>query len=129
MISAPSWPSNALPAQQWSRKRFACVLSLLACILLVTNLIWVFVMPQAPGRMAEASATLIPRLPLWSVVVALPLPIPQQGQQVALAILLVSGIRFGVYALAVYLCWSRESRPLTLGILVGAALLCFLTTA
>jgi hypothetical protein len=79
--------------------------------------------------MAEVSATLIPRLPLWSVVVALPLPIPQQGQQVALAILLVSSIRFGVYALAVYLCWSRESRPLTLGILVGAALLCFLTTA
>ena len=129
MISAPSWPSNRLANQQCSTKRFAFTLSLLACILLVTNLIWVFLLPQAPGRMAEVSALLIPRLPLWSFVVSLPFPIPRQGEQLALAILLLSGTRFGVYALAVYLCWRRESHPLTLGILVGAALLCFLITA
>jgi hypothetical protein len=98
-------------------------------MLLLTTLISVFVLPQAPGRMAERSADLIPRLPLWSFVMALPLPIPRQSQQLALSILLISGIRFAVYGIAVYLSWRREANPLSLGIVVGSALLCFLITA
>jgi hypothetical protein len=122
------WPRIGQSARYWLDRRLLFILLSLASIVLLTNVFAMFVLPQAPGRMAEPSAALISRLPLWSSIVALPLPIPLAGPQLALAILLISAARFAAYAAAIYICWQRSGEPLTLGVVIGCALLCFLVS-
>jgi hypothetical protein len=102
------------------------LLGCLACILLADSLFAAFVLPQAPGRMAEPSADLIARLPLWSFVVALPLPIPRQSHTLALTLVVTCVVKFAAYALAIYLAWKQPSSRRRLLVVVGAALLFFL---
>ena len=78
--------------QQKRTGRSVLLLGCLACILLADSLFSAFVLPQAPGRMAEPSADLIAALPVWSFVVALPLPIPRQGNWLAIALLVSSAL-------------------------------------
>ena len=128
MIATRFWPRIGRSARYWLDKRLLLILVSLASILLLTNAIAMLVLPQAPGRMAEPSAALIGRLPLWSSVVALPLPIPRTGPQLALAILLLSAVRFAAYAAAICICWRRAGEPWVLGVAIGGALLCFLVS-
>jgi hypothetical protein len=102
------------------------LLGCLACILLVDSIYAAFVLPQAPGRMAEPSADLIARLPLWSFVVALPLPVPRQSYTLALTLLMTCVVKFAAYALAIYLAWNQPCSRRRLGVVVGAALLFYL---
>ena len=91
------------------RKRVIWPVLLLVClagILLVDSVYAAFVLPQAPGRMAEPSAELIAWLPLWSFVVALPLPIPRQSHTLAIMLLVTCVVKFAAYACAIYLAWN-----------------------
>ena len=84
-----STPPRALVTQFDEQKRAgrsALLFGYLACILLADGLFSAFVLPQAPGRMAEPSADLIATLPLWSFIVSLPLPIPRQSSWLAIAL-------------------------------------------
>lgn len=106
--------------------RSALLLGCLACILLVESLFSAFVLPQAPGRMAEPSAKLIAEWPLWSFIVSLPLPIPRQSHLLALALLVTSAVKFSAYGSAVYLAWNHPCGRRYWFVVVGAALLFFL---
>ena len=107
----------------WPTLLLAC----LACLLLADSLYAAFVLPQAPGRMAEQSAGLIARLPLWSFVVALPLPVPRQSHTLALTLFVTSVVKSAAYALAIFLAWKQPSNRRRLVVVVGAALLFFLS--
>ncbi|HKF94943.1 MAG TPA: hypothetical protein VKB96_10175, partial [Gammaproteobacteria bacterium] len=98
----------------------------LAGILLVDSVYAAFVLPQAPGRMAEPSAELIAWLPLWSFVVALPLPIPRHGHTLAIMLLVTCVVKFAAYTCAIYLAWNLPFSRGRLVVVVGAALLFFL---
>jgi hypothetical protein len=101
------------------------LLGCLAGILLMDSLCSAFVLPQAPGRMAEPSADLIARLPLWSFIVSLPLPVPRQGSTLAITLFVTCVVKFAAYAFAIYLAWHQPfSRRYAL-IVAGVALLCF----
>jgi hypothetical protein len=126
MLATRFWPHAGRGARYRLDRRLLLTLISLAAIVLFTHAIAMFVLPQAPGRMAEPSAELIGRLPLWSWLVGLSLPIPLAGPQLALAIVLLSAARFAAYAAAIYLCWWRASEPWSLGVVIGCALLCFL---
>ncbi|MDQ2998298.1 MAG: hypothetical protein M3R61_14770, partial [Chloroflexota bacterium] len=111
------------------RKRLTWPTLLLVClagILLVDSVYAAFVLPQAPGRMAEPSAELIAWLPLWSFVVALPLPIPRQGHTLAIVLLVTCLVKFAAYACAIFLAWNLPFSRRRLVVVVGAALLFFL---
>lgn len=112
-----------------SNKWPVLLLIALAAILLVDTLATAFVFPQAPGRMAEPSANLIPTLFLWRFVVALPLPVPRQPHTMALALLATSALKFATYALAVYVAWSLPPTRRRLFLIAGAGLLFFLINA
>jgi hypothetical protein len=109
-------------------RRPALLLGCLACILLADGLFSAFVLPQAPGRMAEPSADLIPTLPFWAWVVALPLPIPRQSSSLAIALLVASALKFAAYGAAIYLAWKQPYSRMCMGVVVGAALLFFVVT-
>lgn len=108
---------------------FALPLAGLALALLATSLFFAFVLPRTPGRMAAPSAALIPALPLWAAVAALPLSIPPGGPALAGWLVAVSASRFAAYLLAVWLCWRRPAGRVSLGLAAGAALLFFLVAA
>lgn len=101
----------------------------IAAALLGLALAWSFVLPQAPGRMADPAASLIPAWPLWAFVRLLALPIPRTGESIGLAVLVVSTARFALYGLAVFVCWNRRAGKLGRGLVIGFALLFFLTAA
>lgn len=128
MLATRFWPRIGRSARYWLDKRLLVTLISLASIVLLTNIIAMFILPLGPGRMAEPSAELIGRLPLWSGLRALPLPIPLAGPQLALAIVLLSALRFAAYAAAIYICWRRAGEPWSLGVVIGCALLCFLVS-
>ena len=124
-----STPPRALVTQfdeQTRAGRSALLFGYLACILLVDSLFSAFVLPQAPGRMAEPSANLISALPLWSFIVALPLPIPRQTSWLAIALVVACALKFAAYGSAVYLAWKQPYSRQCLCVVVGAALLYFL---
>jgi hypothetical protein len=106
--------------------RSATLLACLAVILLVDGLYAAFVLPQAPGRMAEPSVDLFAWLPLWSFVVALPLPIPRQSNILAIILLVTCVVKFAAYACAIYLAWKLPFSHRRLVIVIGAALLFWL---
>ncbi|MEO7911335.1 MAG: hypothetical protein ABIV47_16950 [Roseiflexaceae bacterium] len=101
------------------------LLGFLACLLLADSIYAALVLPQAPGRMAEPSADLIARLPFWSFVVALPLPVPRQSYALALTLFVTCVVKFAAYALAIYVAWTQPCSMRRLVIVVGAALLFF----
>jgi hypothetical protein len=98
----------------------------LAGTLLVAGFFSALVLPQAPGRMAEPSAELIAAWPFWSFVVSLPLPVPRESHMLALAVAVMSIVKFAAYAAAVYLVWHQPYDRRCLIVVVGAALLLFM---
>jgi hypothetical protein len=108
--------------------RSALWLGCLACILMFDGLFSAFVLPQAPGRMAEPSADLIAALPFWSFVVSLPMPIPRQSSWLAIVLLVASALKFAAYGTAIYLAWNQPCGRRLLFVVVGAAMLFFLVT-
>src|SRR5688572_9171010 len=107
MVPAPPIDRTMQFDQQKRASWFTLLLGCLAGILLADSLFFAFVLPQAPGRMAEPSADLIARLPLWSFIVALPLPIPRQSSSLAIALLVASALKFAAYGTAIYLAWHQ----------------------
>jgi hypothetical protein len=127
-----STPSGDLTKQSDCDKRAnssVLLLGCMACIVFAASLCSAFLLPQAPGRMAEPSADLIPAWPLWSLVVALPLPIPRQSHWLALALLLTSALNFAAYAGAVYLAWNQPYDRRPLFVVAGVAILLFVVSA
>ena len=116
-IQAPLWQPQA---------RFVCALSLLACFLLGAYYFYGFVVPQTPSRMSKASAALIPELPLWGFVAALPLPILSTPAVLSICLIGVAMGAFMCYALAVYLSWNRPSTKLTLGMAMVGSIVFFM---
>ena len=126
-----STPSSHLSKQLDCKKRAnwsALLLGFLACIICTVSLFSAFVLPQAPGRMADPSADLISAWPLWSFIVSLPLPVPRQSHQLALALLLTSALNFAAYGSAVYLVWSQPYSRRQLLVVAGAATLFFVVS-
>ncbi|HJZ46074.1 MAG TPA: hypothetical protein VKE41_02870 [Roseiflexaceae bacterium] len=124
-----STPLTAPTTHFESQKRAPASVLLLCClaaVLLAASLFSAFVLPQAPGRMAEPSAVLISQWPLWSLSVSLSLPVPRQSYSLAIALLVTSAIQFATYAGAVYLAWKTPSDRHRVCVVVGAALLFFL---
>jgi hypothetical protein len=105
------------------------LLAILAAALFVDSIATVFILPQAPGRMAEPSVALIPALWLWRFVVSLPLPVPSSPHQLALTLLVASTLKFTAYALAVYLAWTQPYSRRRLVLLASAGTLFFLISA
>jgi hypothetical protein len=126
MVPAPPIDRTTQFEQQRRASWFTLLLGCLAGVLLADSLFFAFVLPQAPGRMAEPSADLIAQLPLWSFIVALPLPIPRQSSSLAIALLVASALKFAAYGTAVYLAWHQPFSRRSLLIVVGTALLLFL---
>ncbi|MGH2522069.1 MAG: hypothetical protein ACRDH2_06155, partial [Anaerolineales bacterium] len=102
--------------------RLALVLGLLALPLLCAHVVYNFVIPQTPARMARSAADLIPRMSLWSAVTLLPLPIPEQGEQIAIALIAFATIAFAAYGAALYVSWKQPKRPASAGAALIAAL-------
>jgi hypothetical protein len=113
----------ARPDQGRRAVRTALSLACLASILLLASIAAALVLPQAPGRMAEPSAALIASWPFWSYIAALPLPVPREGHDLALAVLLTSAVQFAAYGCAVYLAWKQPYSRRCLTIVVGVALM------
>jgi hypothetical protein len=126
MFSAPSIDRTMQFDEQKRARWLTLLLGCLAWILLAECFYSAFVLPQAPGRMAEPSADLIARLPLWSFITALPLPIPRQSSSLAIALLVTGALKFTAYSTAIYMTWNQPASRRCLFIVVGAALLFFL---
>ena len=94
------------------------VFGLPAVVLLVAYFGYFFVIPQTPARIARPSASLIDDFRLWSWIVSLPLPIPPDPQSVAILLVVLTGITFAAYGLAVYLSWKAPARPNSLALVL-----------
>jgi hypothetical protein len=125
-----STPSSDLTKRSDNAKRAnrSVLLGFLACLAFAASLYSAFVLPQAPGRMAEPSADLISAWPLWSSVAALPLPIPRQSHWLALALLLTSALSFSAYGSAVYLAWNQPYSRRAVFAVAGVAILLFVVS-
>jgi alpha-1,6-mannosyltransferase len=126
-----STPPRALVTQfdyQKRTGRSALLFGCLACIVMADGLFSAFVLPQAPGRIAEPSADLIAALPFWSFVVSLPLPIPRQSSWLAIELLVASALKFAAYGTAIYLAWNQPCSRRLQFVVISAALLFFLVT-
>ncbi|HEU5102006.1 MAG TPA: hypothetical protein VFU22_23450 [Roseiflexaceae bacterium] len=77
--------------------------------------------------MAEPSAGLIAVWPFWSFIASLPLPVPRDGQMLALAVLATSAVQFAAYGCAIFLVWKQPHSRRCLAIVVGTALLLVLS--
>ena len=129
LIGSRLGPTAGLIGRDWPEKRLVFVLACLAFVMLIATCIAMFILPQAPGRMAKPSAALIGSLPLWSFIASLPLPIPQQSLSVALCLLAISTTRFVCYGIAIAICWMRWGGSAGLRIVVSSALLFFAVAA
>ena len=98
----------------------------LACLLLPVYCFYAFVIPQTPGRLARTSASLIPELPVWSAIVTLPAPIPQDSYWVAILLIVFAVLGFAAYGMAAYLSWNRQGNAYLSAIVVAAAFIFFL---
>ena len=103
--------TEALAASQdRADRRLGPALVVLGLVLSLTVLFYDFVLPQAPVRLARASAGLIAESAWWSQVAALPFP-QLTGTRLATALLGVSFVAFLAYGLAVVVAWGRPARP------------------
>jgi hypothetical protein len=84
--------------------------------------VWAWVLPQTPVRMARASAGLIGHLELWRSVVGWHLPVPHGRVEVACVVLATTGAAFGLYGSALWCCWRREPSRRALAAVTGAAI-------
>lgn len=85
------------------------IFGLLATTLLFAYYFYLFVIPQTPARSVRPSTSLAGDFPLWSWIVSLPLPIPDDPKSIAILLILTTLIAFAVYGLAIYL--SRKLQP------------------
>lgn len=99
----PRLTDDRLPMVLWS----------LAALLLATVVFYSVILPLTPVRLARNSAGLIERSAFWTWVAALPWPVPT-GAALATSLLVVGGLAFAAYALALAACWRRPSTQKTL---------------
>jgi len=102
--------------------RLAFVLGMFSSILVIIYFFYNFIITQTPMRMAKPSAALIQNLPLWARIKSLPLPIPRNGEIIAISLILFVAIAFFFYAFAVLLTWGRRGNFLSIStVLISAA--------
>jgi hypothetical protein len=94
------------------------VLGLLATCLLVPYFAYCFVIPQTPARLSRPSASLAADFPFWSWILSLPLVIPKDSEAVAILLVSVTVMAFGVYGVAIYLSWKLPARPASLALVL-----------
>jgi hypothetical protein len=100
-------------------------LGCLACALVPIYAFYAFIYTQTPTRLAQHSARLIETTRLWSFIVSLNLPVPQNDRSVAVTLAVSAAAGFMIYALAISLGWNQSDNKSALAIAVGAALLFF----
>ena len=88
-----------------------------------------FLIPQSPANMANSRAVLIHRLPLWSGIVGLPLPVPKTSLAVVTKLMAMVILTLACYPLALWVSRRTSANPITLSIVLGFAVLFFLTSA
>jgi len=91
----------------------------LAMVLLVTNVVFAFLIPQTPARLERASAGLISQFGLWSAVAPAGWDILQNPHAVAALLIACTGVSFASYALAIVLSWRQRPNRLHLGIIAA----------
>jgi len=94
------------------------VFSLLAMCLFVAYFFYLFVIPQTPARSARPSASLVSDFPLWSWIVSLPLPVPNDPKSVAILLVALTLIAFAAYGLVIFLSWKLRARPGSLALVL-----------
>ena len=102
------------------------ILGLLAMCLFIVYFIYFFIIPQTPARLTRPSASLVSDFPLWSWLVSIPLPVPDDPKSVAILLVAITVIAFAIYGLVVYLSWKLRARSGTLALVLiptGAYLL------
>ncbi|HEX6384465.1 MAG TPA: hypothetical protein VF177_07330 [Anaerolineae bacterium] len=114
---------TVLAKSEW---RLLWLYGLLACLSLPVYLFYAFVIPQTPGRLARASTSLIPELPVWSAAVSLPVPVPQDSYLVAILLIVFAVLGFAGYGAAIYLSWNRRANAYLCATVVTAAIIFFL---
>jgi hypothetical protein len=101
----------------------------LALVLLLATYFYSFIIPLTPGRLARPSVALIPESPLWSIIVSLPFPLPQNSWSVAAVLIFVTAIAFAAYGLAVFISWNRQAGRRTLTLIFLTSYLFFFLSA
>jgi hypothetical protein len=81
----------------------------LALVLFLATFFYSFIIPLTPGRLTRPSVALFSELPLWSIIVSLPFPVPQNSWSVAGALIFVTAIAFATYGLAIFVSWNRQA--------------------
>lgn len=72
---------------------------------------YLFLIPQTPARVARPSASLVSDFPLWSWIVSLPFPVPNDSKSVGILLIAVTLLAFAVYGLAIILSKSLQAYP------------------
>ncbi|HLE52632.1 MAG TPA: hypothetical protein VI755_11250 [Anaerolineales bacterium] len=102
------------------------IFSLLALCLLIVYFTYCFIIPQTPARLTRPSASLVSDFPLWSWIVSVPLPIPNDPKSVAILLVATPVVAFAVYGSVVFLSRKLQARSSTLALVLiptGAYLL------
>jgi len=92
-------------------------------VLLAACLFFAFVQPQTPGRMARASADLIPELGMWAWMVGSFGGLAGDRLFVTVALLATSALGFAAYAAALWMTWRRRSSVASVSFVVAASVL------
>ena len=87
-----------------------------------------FLIPQSPEYMARSRATLIDQFPIWKVALELPLPVPTTAWAVISVLMATAMVTLGCYILALRITRLTRVSPITLSIVIGFAILFFLTS-
>ena len=125
--SEPHNPENAQSRHKQALRPLLYICA--ASILFLAAYYYSFIVPQTPGRLTRESVSLIPELPLWSIISSLPLPIPQSSWLVAGTLLIVTVAAFAAYGLAVFISWNRLARSKTVLLIALTACAFFLVSA
>lgn len=101
------------------------VLLALAGLLFISFCFFGFVIPQTPGRMVRASASLFKDFPIWSFISSMPLSTRTSPDSVAILVIFFSVLAFSAYGLAVFLVWKYQANSKAKGIVLGSSLTFF----
>lgn len=126
-------PDEHSPADHSATPKKGCsstvVVAWLAGLLLPLFAFYAFVYPQIPARLAYPSADLIPKFRLWSFIVDLGLPIPQAARTLGVTLVLAAALCFAIYAIAIYIAWSRQSDKRGVHVALAATFIFFTAAA
>ncbi len=109
-------------------KRIVFILLVLSMLLILTYSFFNFVIPQTPGRMTRASATLIPEFSFWSKIASLPLPIPKVPETTGILLLSFCTLAFFIYLFAIYVTWNMKPKYSTLLLTVISGMIFFMVS-